>query len=103
MVAALHVSRLTERDDRRDPAGRAGVIDEPEVVAAVERSRLGREATRVERVEERDDGKRLVLAGGLDFPGERQPRAGADSGMDAIPIEPATFPRRDSRAVAPTR
>ena len=71
MVAALHFRRLPERDDRGAAALLALLMDANVVVAHIERSRLGREPSTVQRVEEGGDEKRLVLARRPDLPGER--------------------------------
>jgi hypothetical protein len=71
VVAALDGGRLAEREDRDRTVGGAGVVHRAVVVAAIHRDRLGGEAASGECVEQTGDGGRLMVAGGLDFPGER--------------------------------
>src|SRR3990172_5829334 len=55
------------------------------------------------RVHQREREEGVAVVGALDTPRKRQIRPGADGGVDLIAVEPSTFARRDSGAVAPRR
>jgi hypothetical protein len=101
MIAAPDERGLAKWEDRYRTALGAGVVHRPVVVALVHRDRLDGEAACAEGVEQAGYGGCLMLAGGLDFPRERQPGHGADRGVDAIAIEPAAFADADRGAVSP--
>jgi hypothetical protein len=63
-------------------------VDAVMVVAAIKGAGLGVESASTHRVKQRRDEQRLVPAGRLYLPRERQARCGADSGVDAVSVDP---------------
>jgi hypothetical protein len=101
MLAALHVGRLAERDDRHAAALAALGVDAGVVIALVERARLGGEAARAHRIQQPRDEGGLMLACRGDGPRDGKIGGGADRGVDRVAVEPAALPRADGAAMTP--
>jgi hypothetical protein len=103
MLAALDGGSHAERHHRQSPAHGAVGVDALYVVPAIHGGGFDSEPASVSGIDQRGSEHRFVRARRLDLPGNRKPGDGADGGVEAVSVEPAALPSRDSRAVAPMK